>query len=64
MDIILFHENPVMVLFRCFAMTNDVAMNIFVHELLCIFWVISSICDPSRRITGFKCVDIFKVPDV
>lgn len=60
----MFHENPVMVSFRCFAMTNDVAVSIFAHELLCIFWVISSICDPCRRITGFECVDIFKVLDV
>lgn len=44
-------------------MTNDAAVNIFVHELLCIFWFVSSVCNPNRRIIGSKCIDIFKVLD-
>lgn len=44
-------------------MTNDATVNIFAHKSLCTSWVISIVYNPSRRIIGSKCIDIFKALD-
>lgn len=46
-----------------FVMIDDAIVNIFAHKSLCMSSVISLVY-PSRKITGSKCVQIFKALDI